>query len=62
MGVPDDVLRSALRFSVSHLNEPAEAAEAGRRVAAVVERLRRETEEDVPVLPRRGTMTVPQDL
>jgi cysteine desulfurase len=42
MGVPSDVLRSAMRFSLSALLSEAEVDEAARRVAAVVQRLRRE--------------------
>jgi cysteine desulfurase len=42
MGVPDEVLRSAMRFSLSPLLEEAEVDEAARRVVTVVERLRRE--------------------
>jgi cysteine desulfurase len=41
MRVPDDVLRSALRFSLSPLLTEAEVDEAARRVAEVVNRLRR---------------------
>jgi cysteine sulfinate desulfinase/cysteine desulfurase-like protein len=40
MGAADDVLRSAVRFSISALNTEAEMDEAVRRVAAVVRRLR----------------------
>jgi len=40
MGVADDVLRSAMRFSLSFLLSDAEIDEAARRVAAVVTRLR----------------------
>jgi cysteine desulfurase len=40
MGVPDDVLRSALRFSFSAAQSPAEIDEAARRVAESVTRLR----------------------
>lgn len=40
MGVPDDVLRSALRFSLSPLLSEADVDEAARRVVAVVRRLR----------------------
>ncbi|HZT81575.1 MAG TPA: aminotransferase class V-fold PLP-dependent enzyme, partial [Gemmataceae bacterium] len=40
MGVPDEVLRSAMRFSFCHLLTEAEVDEAARRVAAVVGRLR----------------------
>ena len=40
MGVADDVLRSALRFSLSFLLTAAEIDEAGRRVVEVVQRLR----------------------
>ncbi len=39
MGVADEVLRSAMRFSFSHLLTLAEAEEAARRVARVVRRL-----------------------
>jgi cysteine desulfurase len=41
MGVPDDLLYSAMRFSLSHLLTEAEVEEAARRVAAVVGRLRK---------------------
>ncbi|HXG12559.1 MAG TPA: cysteine desulfurase family protein [Gemmataceae bacterium] len=41
MGVPDEVLRSAMRFSLSHLLTEAEIDEAARRIAAAVARLRR---------------------
>jgi cysteine desulfurase len=41
MGVPDDRLTSAMRFSFSPLLTPAEVDEAARRVAEVVTRLRR---------------------
>jgi len=54
MRVPDEVLRSALRFSFSFMNEPAEVLEAGRRVVNVVQRLRAECDEDIPILPRRA--------
>ena len=40
MGVPDDVLRSAMRFSLSPLLTLADIDEAARRVVAVVARLR----------------------
>ena len=40
MSVADDVLRSALRFSLSFLLTNAEIDEAGRRVVEVVKRLR----------------------
>jgi cysteine desulfurase len=40
MGVPDEVLHSAMRFSLSPLLSEAEMEEAARRVAAVVGRLR----------------------
>jgi cysteine desulfurase len=49
MGVPDDVLRSALRFSLSHLLSVVQIDEAARRVADVVTRLRRQAG---PPLPR----------
>jgi cysteine desulfurase len=39
MGVPDDVLHSAVRFSLSALLTPDEIDEAVRRIAAVVRRL-----------------------
>jgi cysteine desulfurase len=41
MGVPPEVLHSAIRFSLSPLLGDAEVEEAARRVAAVVQRLRR---------------------
>jgi cysteine desulfurase len=41
MGVPDEVLHSALRFSLSALTAEAEIDEAAARIAAVVDRLRR---------------------
>jgi cysteine desulfurase len=41
MGVPDEVLYSAMRFSLSPLVTEAEVDEAARRIAAVVGRLRR---------------------
>jgi cysteine desulfurase len=40
MGVPDDVLHSAVRFSLSALLTPDEIDEGVRRIAAVVRRLR----------------------
>jgi cysteine desulfurase len=40
MGVPDEVLHSALRFSLSPLLSEVEVDEAARRVVAVVRRLR----------------------
>jgi cysteine desulfurase len=40
MGVPQEVLQSAMRFSLSHLLSEEEVDEAARRVAAVVKRLR----------------------
>jgi cysteine sulfinate desulfinase/cysteine desulfurase-like protein len=40
MGVPDDVLRSAMRFSLSPLLTVDEIDEAARRIIAVVTRLR----------------------
>jgi cysteine sulfinate desulfinase/cysteine desulfurase-like protein len=40
MGVPDELLRSAMRFSLSPLLSPQEVDEAARRIAAVVGRLR----------------------
>ena len=45
MSVPDDVLRSAMRFSLSHLVTATEIGEAGQHVARIVERLRRHVEE-----------------
>jgi cysteine desulfurase len=42
MGVPEEVLRSAMRFSLSPLLTEAEVEEAARRVGAVVRRLRQE--------------------
>jgi cysteine desulfurase len=41
MGVPEEVLHSAMRFSLSPLLTEADVSEAARRVAAVVNRLRR---------------------
>jgi cysteine desulfurase len=41
MGVSDAELHSAMRFSLSHLLGEEEIDEAGRRIAAVVGRLRR---------------------
>ena len=41
MGAPEDVLQSAVRFSLSALLTPDEIDEAVRRVAAVVRRLRK---------------------
>jgi cysteine desulfurase len=40
MGVPEDVLHSAMRFSLSPLLTEAEVDEAARRVASAVSRLR----------------------
>jgi cysteine desulfurase len=40
MGASDEVLRSAMRFSFSPLNTPAEVDEAARRICRVVQRLR----------------------
>jgi cysteine desulfurase len=40
MGVPDEVLHSAMRFSLSPVLTEAEAEEAARRIAGVVERVR----------------------
>ncbi len=40
MGVPDEVLHSALRFSFSALTTQAEVEEAAARIAVVVQRLR----------------------
>jgi cysteine desulfurase len=47
MGVPKDVLHSAMRFSLSPLLTEAEVSEAARRVAVIVRRLR-QTEEEMP--------------
>jgi cysteine desulfurase len=41
MGASDEVLRSAMRFSLSALLTAEEVAEAGRRIAHAAERLRR---------------------
>src|SRR5207302_5237772 len=38
MGVPDDVLHSAMRFSLSPLLSEAEVEEAARRIYSVVQR------------------------
>jgi cysteine sulfinate desulfinase/cysteine desulfurase-like protein len=40
MGVSPEVLQSAMRFSFSTLTTQDEVREAGRRIAAVVARLR----------------------
>jgi cysteine sulfinate desulfinase/cysteine desulfurase-like protein len=40
MGVPDDVLRSAMRFSLSPLLSADEVDEAAQRIAHVVNSLR----------------------
>jgi cysteine sulfinate desulfinase/cysteine desulfurase-like protein len=40
MHVPDDVLRSAMRFSFSTQTTLEQTAEAARRISAVVNRLR----------------------
>src|SRR5207249_11996934 len=40
MGVREDRLRSAMRFSLSHLLSEAEVTEAARRIGEVVRRLR----------------------
>jgi cysteine desulfurase len=41
MGVPDQVLHSAMRFSLSPLLTEVEVLEAARRIAGIVDRLRR---------------------
>jgi cysteine desulfurase len=48
MGVPGEVLHSAMRFSLSPLLGEAEVEEAARRVAAVVGRLRQCGAEEAP--------------
>jgi cysteine desulfurase len=40
MGVPDDLLHSAMRFSLSHFLKEEEMDDAAQRIAAVVKRLR----------------------
>jgi len=40
MGVPEAVLHSAMRFSLSHLLTDAEVDEAARRISSVIDRLR----------------------
>jgi cysteine desulfurase len=45
MGVPDDVLRSAMRFSLGPFLTEQELDEAARRISDVVARLRRQTPE-----------------
>ncbi len=40
MQVPDDLLGSAMRFSLSPLQTEEEMAEAAQRITAVVQRLR----------------------
>jgi cysteine desulfurase len=44
MGVPEEVLHSAMRFSLSPLLGEAEVEEAARRIAAAVGGLRRHQE------------------
>jgi cysteine desulfurase len=46
LGVSDEVLHSAMRFSFSHLLSEAEVDEAARRIAGVVQRLREDRAED----------------
>src|SRR5207302_6232365 len=46
MAVPDPLLHSAMRFSLSALLTEAEVQEAARRIAAVVNRLRQTQEAD----------------
>jgi cysteine desulfurase len=41
MNVPEDRLRSAMRFSIGALNSATEVAEAARRICQTVQRLRR---------------------
>jgi len=43
MGCPPDVLRSAMRFSLSHLHSEDEIALAAQRIAAAVGQLRAAT-------------------
>jgi cysteine sulfinate desulfinase/cysteine desulfurase-like protein len=40
MRVPEDVLGSAMRFSLSHLLTEEQMMEAGRRIVEAVQRLR----------------------
>ena len=53
MGCPEEVLHSALRFSLSHLNTETEIARAVERIAAAVARLRAQAgeESDPPFHP-----------
>ncbi len=51
MGVPDEVLHSTMRFSLSALLTEAEIEEAGRRIAAAVRRLRALGEDVTTALP-----------
>jgi cysteine desulfurase len=46
MGVPEEVLKSAMRFSFSHLLTEAEVEEAAGRIVKVVHRLRRHALDD----------------
>jgi len=46
MGVPEDRLRSAMRFSLSHLLSEAQMTEAARRIGEAVRRLRSATAGD----------------
>jgi cysteine desulfurase len=48
MGVPDPVLRSAMRFSLSSLLTVAEIDEAVRRISDAVSQLRRHRSEEQP--------------
>jgi cysteine desulfurase len=48
MGVGQERLLSAMRFSLSHVLDDGQAVEAARRVAQVVERLRAGTSEELP--------------
>lgn len=55
MGLPDAVIRSALRFSFGITNTAAEGAEAARRILKVVNDLRSRKSRPIPaVTPRQG--------
>jgi cysteine desulfurase len=59
MGVPDDVLRSAMRFSLGPQTTEAEIDEAAGRIASVVKRLRSLAPTDEPSSPNARAVPVP---
>jgi cysteine desulfurase len=55
MGLPDEVIRSSLRFSLGITNTPAEVAEAARRIIKTVNDLRaRKSLRNSPASPRQA--------